>query len=101
MSETQIKILSEFRAGLINFFDELIEQFPDESDLIVLRIFISDQVPISDIMNTFIRKLLPLKEMIKTRNQNFFLENDVLFEKLKSDKVSYFKRLWTSNKLDD
>lgn len=95
------KILSEFRQKLISFFDELIEQFPEEGDLVVLRIFIGDQVPIIDIMNTFIVKLLPLRNMVKTRDEKFFLENEILFQKIDPTKVSYFKHLWMSDKLDE
>ena len=97
---TAIQILTDFRQGLISFFDELIEQFPKEGDLIVLRIFIGDQVPILDIMNTFIARLLPLREMVKARDEKFFLENDILFQKLNPNKVSYFKQLWMSDELD-
>jgi hypothetical protein len=97
---SKIQILSEFKTNLVNFLDELIEQFPEEGDLIVLRIFLNDQVPIADIMSTFVRKLLPLKDMVKKRDQSFFLNNNILFEKLNKDKVNHFKTLWLSPKLD-
>lgn len=98
MSKTQILI--DFKTNLVNFLDELIEQFPEEGDLVVLRIFLNDQVPIADIMNTFVNKLLPLKETVKRRDESFFLNNNILFEKLNKDKVNHFKTLWTSPKLD-
>ena len=95
-----MKILTEFRTNLVAFLDELIEQFPREGDLVILRIFICDQVPITDIMNTFSKRVLPLKDMVKQRNTNFFLENNVLFDQVNTSKVSYFKELWASDKLD-
>ena len=95
-----MKILTEFRTNLVAFLDELIEQFPREGDLVILRIFICDQVPIVDIMNTFSKRVLPLKDMVKQRNAKFFLENNVLFEQVNTSKVSYFKELWASDKLD-
>lgn len=101
MANNAMKILSEFRSNLVSFLDELIEQFPHEGDLVIVRIFICDQIPITDIMATFVKKVLPLKDMVKQRNAAFFLENDVLFEKLSNTKVSYFKQLWSSDKLDD
>ena len=99
---SKIQILTEFKNALVNFFDELIEQFPDEGDLIMLRIFLNDQVPIADIMSVFIAKLLPLKDIVTKRDVNFFLGNGAasLFEKLDKNKVNYFKILWQSNSLD-
>lgn len=96
----RIQILTDFKNNLVNFFDELIEQFPEEGDLVVIRIFLNDQIPIAEIMNTFIVKILPLSDMIKKRDENFFINNNVLFEKLEKNKVSHFKKLWRSDKLD-
>ena len=100
MANNVMKILTDFRTNLVSFLDELIEQFPQEGDLVIVRIFICDQIPITDIMHTFTKKVLPLKDMVKQRNAAFFLENDVLFENLSNTKVSYFKQLWSSDKLD-
>lgn len=94
MSAVSIKLLGDFRTNIVAFLDELIEQFPQKSDLIILRIFLKDQVPIADIMNRFITDVLPIKEKIKSRDENFFLENNVLFDSINSDKVSSFKTLW-------
>ena len=96
-----MKILTDFRTNLVAFLDELIEQFPQEGDLVIVRIFICDQVPIVDIMNTFSKRVIPLKDMVKQRNTKFFLENDVLFDQVNTSKVSYFKELWASDKLDE
>lgn len=98
---SKLQVLLDFKNSLVGFLDELIQQFPEEGDLIVLRIFLNDQVPIDDVMKTFIEKCLPLKETIKRRNENFFLHNNALFEKINQNKVNHFKKLWTSPKLDD
>ena len=97
---SKIQILIDFKTSLVNFFDELIEQFPEEGDLVVIRIFLNDQVPIVDVMNTVISKLLPLKELVKKRDESFFINNNVLFDKLDKNKVNHFKNLWRSDKLD-
>ena len=97
---SKIQILIDFKTSLVNFFDELIEQFPEEGDLVVIRIFLNDQVPIVDVMNTVISKLLPLKELVKKRDESFFINNNVLFDKLDKNKVNHFKKLWRSDKLD-
>ena len=98
---SKLQILTDFRTSLVSFLDELIQQFPEEGDLIVLRIFLADQVPIEEIMQTFVNKCLPLKEIIKKRDESFFLANNVLFERIDRDKVNHFKKLWISPKLDD
>ena len=99
-----IEILKEFKNSLISFFDELIDQFPEEGDLIIVRIFLKDQMPIETVMNVFINNLnkddQKLRKMVKDRNEIFFLENNV-FDAVNKDKVLHFKKLWRSGRLDD
>lgn len=98
-----IEILSEFKNSLVSFFDELIDQFPEEGDLIMVRIFLKDQMPIETVMTVFINNLYKddqkLKKMVKERNESFFLENNV-FDTLGKDKILHFKKLWRSGRLD-
>lgn len=97
---SEIEILTQFKKNLIQFLDELIAQFPEEGDLVIARIFLNDQIPIADVMNTFIRKLLPLESQVAERNENFFLENNLLFDTIDKNKVNHFKRMWRSDRLD-
>jgi len=89
-----IRILSQFKTSLISFIDELIVMFPNESDFIIARIFINDQVPIEDVINAFSEKIYAnnnlLKKMIKERDESFFLKNNV-FSYFGDDKVNKFK----------
>lgn len=99
-------ILQEFKNQLVSFFDELINQFPSEGDFVVIRLFISNQIPISVIMNNFNYQLNKenklFKTMIKNRDEQFFLENNLFnLEVGNQNKLSYFKRLWRSGVLDD
>ena len=98
---TLINILDRFKKSCIKFIDELIEQFPNEQDLIVTRVVFDNQLPVNVIADSFILHVLPHKQMIIDRNENFFLENDNIFGMLDSSKVLHFKKLWVSNKLDD
>lgn len=99
---SSIDILNEFKRQMINFLDELIDQFPDEQeDLIVVRVFLKDQIPIVNVMSYFIREVLPLKKYVVSKNDAFFIENNVLFGFLDRNKVNHFKRIWRSEKLDD
>ena len=101
MSEVE----KQFKTALISFLDELIGQFPHEGDLVIFRIFLKDRIPMSNILNYCVLKILPLKQMVVDRNEDFFLNHCSLFESvdidIKKDKVNNFKRLWRSNQLDD
>ena len=109
--ETQV--LTEFKNGLISFFDELIDQFPEEGDLVIVRIFLKDQILIEDVMNIFVYHLTKddnkMKTMIKSRNETYFLDNNFFENMNKNDgsannnknKLIHFKKLWKSGRLDD
>jgi hypothetical protein len=102
MSKTQV--LTEFKTGLISFFDELIDQFPQEGDLVMFRIFLKDQILIEDVMVIFNNAINKdngyLKKMCKERNETFFLENNV-FDSISKLKITHFKKLWRSGSLDE
>ena len=99
-----IRILSQFKSALISFIDELIVMFPNESDFIIGRIFINDQVPIEDVVTAFSEKIYDndnlLKKMIKERDESFFLKNNV-FSYFGDDKVNKFKDIWLSDSLEE
>lgn len=95
-------ILHRFKKVIIQFIDELIELFPKESDLIIMRVFFGDQIPVKTIADSFVQHVLPHKEMISSRNEKFFLdEQNNIFGMIDSGKVVHFKRLWTSKNLDN
>ena len=102
MSKTQV--LTEFKTGLISFFDELIDQFPQEGDLVMFRIFLKDQILIEDVMVIFNNAMNKdngyLKKMCKERNETFFLENNI-FDSVSKLKITHFKKLWRSGSLDE
>ncbi len=98
---SEIQILIKFKDKIIMFLDELIEQFPEEGDLVIIRIFMKDQIPIDTIMTYFIIKIIPLKEEVKNRDESFFLNNNILFDEIDKGKVNHFKRLWRSPQIDD
>ena len=55
-------------------------------------------------MDIFIHQLTKdeckLKIMVKNRNEDFFLKNNI-FGSLNPGKVNHFKKLWRSGQLDD
>lgn len=102
---SELEILKQFKNALISFLDELICQFPLEGDLVIFRIFLKDRVPIVNVLNYVVLNILPLKQMIVDRDEDFFLNKCNLFESIQNDekknKVSRFKKLWRSECLDD
>jgi hypothetical protein len=98
---SEIHILKSLKSELTTFFDELISLMPEEGDIVIIRFWIGDKFPIQDIMEHIIANLLPIKDLVKTRNEDFFLKNNVLFDQLDSNKVNYFKKLWCSGTLDE
>lgn len=97
-----LTVLTQFKKTLISFLDELISQFPNEPDFVIVRIIVKDQIDINDVMKIMKVKLESCKDMITKRDEEFFLQNDSLFSDLLSkDKTNHFKRIWRSESLDD
>lgn len=100
-----LQILKEFQLQVITFFDELIAQFPNEGDLVVMRLFISTQMPIEDTVNKFIYELSKnnnsKRQAVKDRNESFFLNFEPNSTTVEKYKFSHFKKLWRSGQLDN
>jgi hypothetical protein len=96
---SRLDILKLFKTNLIKFLDALIEQYPSEGDLAVLRVFLSEQIPIEDVLVIFSKRLLPYKQMIMNKDEKFFIEGDDVFKGVSSDTVSYCKNIWLSYKI--
>jgi hypothetical protein len=99
--EAKIEVLKKFKKGMLSCIDELIDQFPEEGDLVSVRVFVADQAPIEDVIVNFGEQILPFKKMILDRNEKFFLNDNDIFSSLDGGKVLHFKKLWLSDQLDD
>lgn len=95
------QIVNDFHTNLIIFLDELIEQFESEPDLILMRLFIKDQIPPVQIINKFIREVLPHREDIINRNEKVFLDSNLNLFNFNKSRSNHFKVLWKSSTLDD
>jgi hypothetical protein len=100
-----LQILKEFQTQVIAFFDELIAQFPNEGDLVVMRLFISTQMPIEDTINKLIHELAKndgeKRQAVKDRNESFFLSFEAANATAEKYKFNHFKKLWRSGQLDN
>jgi hypothetical protein len=99
--EKEIEILKLLQKNMIEFLDELVGQFEEEGDLIVMRFFIAEQISIEDIMKQFITYVYPYKDKISNKDESFFLENKNVFGSSPQDKVIHFKRLYLQMQEDD
>lgn len=100
---SEIELLTQLKKQLVDFLDELIESFPSEPDFVIFRIFVNDRIPITEIMSYITTNLCPLKDMVKARNEQFFLSHNILFEKFsesEATKINHFKKMWMSPSLD-
>jgi hypothetical protein len=108
MTTTAEQVLSVYKQSIVAFMDELIDQFPKETGLILARIFLKDQIPIEVTMKNFIFKLDKnnghLKKMVAEKNEQFFIDNDIFSIESGGDSyslsggtVNHFRKLWLSD----
>jgi hypothetical protein len=98
---TKIDLLIKFKNTLVSFIDEIIEQFPQDSDLIICRIYIKDQIPTENLINMFIKYFLPQKQIVANKDEEFFLNGTKEFFEHLNIKSNVFQKVWLSNVLDD
>jgi len=92
-----MNIAFNFKTQLVSFLDELIEQFPSRSDFIIMRIFVKDQINIHDILDQFVKDVLPMSTLIKDRDEKFFETTEIVCY---PKKPKFFRDFWFSDFLD-
>lgn len=93
----QKEILKEkFKENLLEFFSELVIQFPKEADLILLRILLKE-MSADVLISKFIKDILHLKDKVTKRDSTFFLENKILYIGADQTKTDHLKKLWQQN----
>ena len=103
---SEIHVLKEFKNNLISFLDELIDHKIPFGELVMIRIFLKDQISIKDVVESVSYQInkneQQIRKIIKDRNEEFFLEENNFFDGLskQKDKVLKFQTIWRSNRLD-
>lgn len=95
----KIQLLRDFKKSLIDFLDSLIEIFPNEKQLIIYRIALKE-IPTTDIINCFVQNIHPNKELVKSRNEEFFTKTNIL-KSIDSEGGNYLKKIWVSKSLEE
>lgn len=100
---SELLIIKEFQTNLISFIDELIYIFPEEEELIILRIKLNDQIPIQYTLDTFNHHINKDEQKIKTliKDNDMLLFETNIFEYFIEDFPLNFKKLSTRIDNDD
>jgi hypothetical protein len=102
---SELQLLQTFKNQIINFLDELIQQFPNQAEFVIIRVFVKDQIPLADVLGRFIKECLDFHDQIKQKDEKFFLESDIIVNALGGnqmglDVMDKLRELWRSNSLD-
>ena len=101
MVDKKFELLIKFKNVLLEFIDELVQQFPNDSDIVMCRIFIKDQIPTQTIMDTFVKYFIPQKELILNQDVLFFTMGTSDFCTALKLNTNIFEKIWYSGTLDD
>ena len=104
MNSSELLVL--FKDQLLQFTDELLEIFENEPKLILLRVYIENNLEIEPTVSKFNKAIcgpLDLKEMIKNRNAKFFMEYDLmkLNNNSEQEQANFMLQLWDDQRLED
>lgn len=100
------ELLVIFRDQLLLFTDELLEIFQNEPKLILIRVYIENNLVVEDAVLKFAKALngpSNLDQMIKKRNEDFFLNYDMmkLNNSADTDSANFMLQLWKDDRLED
>jgi hypothetical protein len=93
------RVITNFHTNIICFIDELIELFPSDVELILIRVLLKDNISPVTIIDMFVKEISCNRESIKKRDDNFFL-NSKLFETFDKSK-KHLEQMWKSHALDE
>lgn len=101
MADKKFEMLIKFKTVLLEFIDELVQQFPNDSDVVMCRIFIKDQIPTQTIIDTFVKYFIPQSELILNKDETFFTIGTNDFCRALKLNTNIFEKIWYSGTLDD
>ena len=65
----------------------------------MMRIFLIDQISIDFLIDQINKYVIPHREKIKKRNEEFFLKDDGIFGNINGKKILHFKEIWKTDRL--
>ena len=96
METKKIEMLASLREDLIVFIGELIHLLPNDARELTLMQSFARSVIIADVMDYIWKNLVPLEPKVIAREDEYFLQNATMFEKLqnRTSQVNHFRTLW-------
>ena len=91
-------VLQELKEQVLNLLDDLLEILPNESDILLVRLFFENNADPYFIMQGFLKWVYPWKKFILERNEKFFAEADHIFGPIPPEKLKKFKQVYHDGK---
>lgn len=93
------RLVNLLRSNIVRFVEDLMLVFPEMPELHIAKAYFGNFLDPYVCMNNFIEFVVPLKDKIPTRDDEFFLNNENIFGSIPESqrgKVPYFKKIWQS-----
>jgi hypothetical protein len=97
---SELQYLSQFREQIVQFIDELIENFPNYPEFILIRVFIKDRLPIVDILGRFISEILQYRQLVYNKEPQFFESIDCIYD-IFGENGKILKKIWETEVTND
>lgn len=94
------QLINKFHSCFLQFIDEFIEQFPTETNLHIIRAMVADVQTSYTLIESYVENILPSKDLIKARDEAFFLDESSGFSNLIDKNLLSLRNLWTCGTLD-
>lgn len=95
--------VTRFSNTCVEFVDAILSVLPKETQLVLIKIYIKTRISQDKLLRKFIKRIVPVKEFIVNRNEDFFMNNqylDSLFDE--SSVVSLdFRAIWSKLNSDN
>ena len=95
------RILSNLRTNLKKFFDDMKNRFPTEPSFVIASLAIENQFPMEDAIGYIKEYVLPVKDKILQKDEQFFLSGNKFLSKLNPTSVDGFRDRWLQLSKDD
>lgn len=97
------KITLKFNKVIDNFLDELHKILPSEKDIVIFKsqIGVANMIDESKMLKSFIKYVLPYKQHILDKNEDFFLGDNISIKDDYLSKAIHLTDLWKSKLSDD
>jgi hypothetical protein len=91
---------NQLKEQMLNLTDDLLEILPNERDVFAARLYFEFQ-PAINLMEGFVKHVIPRRDYIKNRDERYFTENGSIFGSLPQNKVDHFKNMFLSGRIGD